>query len=299
MHPEVVTDGPGECPECGMDLVPASELGFVAQPEGDESLVIPHTAPLLTGRRAVVYVRLPDQEQPTFEGREIALGPRAGDWYVVHEGLREGEEVVVKGNFKLDSELQIRARPIMMSPEGGTPPPAHHHGATPDQEGGASVPKAPESVAAGGRFREQLGDVVDAYLRLQHAFTIDEDSQAMGRAIVESLAAVDMGQLEGAAHIAWMAQLPDLRQAADDLAAAADLDQRRTRLAPLTDRLIRALKTFGYEREDGQVGVFHCPMVLDGEGADWMQEGAETVNPYYGSEMLRCGSLTEVLKEEH
>ena len=59
------------------------------------------------------------------------------------------------------------------------------------------------------------------------------------------------------------------------------------------------LKTFGYTREDGQVGLFHCPMALDGEGADWIQEGEETANPYYGSEMLRCGSLTELLSQEN
>ena len=45
---------------------------------------------------------------PTFEGREVTLGPRAGAWYLVREGLAEGEEVVVRGAFKLDSELQIR-----------------------------------------------------------------------------------------------------------------------------------------------------------------------------------------------
>ena len=128
MHPEVVADAAEECAECGMDLAPTSELGFVAQPEQGASLVIPHTAPLVTGTRAVVYVRLPDHETPTFEGREIALGPRAGDWYVVSEGLSEGEEVVVNGNFKIDSELQIRARPSMMNPEGGSPAPGHDHG---------------------------------------------------------------------------------------------------------------------------------------------------------------------------
>ena len=80
MHPEVIADGEDACTECGMDLVPAGELGFVTQPEDGESLVIPHTAPLVTGKRAVVYVRLPDREKPTFEGREIALGPPSWNW---------------------------------------------------------------------------------------------------------------------------------------------------------------------------------------------------------------------------
>jgi Cu(I)/Ag(I) efflux system membrane fusion protein len=33
---------------------------------------------------------------------------------------------------------------------------------------------------------------------------------------------------------------------------------------------------------------FFCPMVPDG-GGDWLQPGGELLNPYFGSEMLRCG----------
>jgi len=118
MHPEIVKDGPGKCDVCGMDLVPAEDLGYVVPEKAPEMpLVIPATAPLITGKRAVVYVRLADQKEPTFEGREIVLGHRAGDYYIVRHGLAEGELVVTNGNFKIDSALQIKARPSMMSPE--------------------------------------------------------------------------------------------------------------------------------------------------------------------------------------
>jgi len=117
MHPEVVKDGPGPCDVCGMPLVPAESLGYVeAEPtDDDRPLVIPASAPLLTGKRAVVYVQVEGKDKPTFEGREVVLGPRAGDHYIVKQGLREGERVVTKGAFKIDSELQIRAKPSMMS----------------------------------------------------------------------------------------------------------------------------------------------------------------------------------------
>ncbi len=81
-------------------------------------LAIPATAPLVTGARAVVYVAAPGREG-VFEGREITLGPRAGAYYVVREGLREGERVVVQGAFKIDSSLQIQGKPSMMAPDGG------------------------------------------------------------------------------------------------------------------------------------------------------------------------------------
>ena len=66
-----------------------------------------------------LYVELPDAPEPTYEGREIELGPRAGDWYLVTSGLEEGERVVTHGNFKIDSALQIQAKPSMMLPRGG------------------------------------------------------------------------------------------------------------------------------------------------------------------------------------
>jgi Cu(I)/Ag(I) efflux system membrane fusion protein len=86
-------------------------------------LVIPASAPLITGKRAVVYVESVDQPG-TYEGREILLGPRAKDYYLVHAGLREGERVVVNGNFKIDSAIQILAKPSMMHPEGAVQPEA-------------------------------------------------------------------------------------------------------------------------------------------------------------------------------
>ncbi len=118
MHPEIVKDEPGSCDVCGMPLVRAESLGYVGQgPTADDKpLVIPATAPLLTGKRAIAYVEIANKEKPTYEGREIVLGPRAGDYYLVREGLSEGERVVTHGAFKIDAELQIQAKPSMMTP---------------------------------------------------------------------------------------------------------------------------------------------------------------------------------------
>ena len=98
-----------------VDLAGESHQGDGAQ---STPLVIPASAPLITGKRAVVYVRVPGSAKPAFEGREVVLGPRAGDFYIVLSGLAEGELVVTKGNFKIDSALQIQAKPSMMNPTG-------------------------------------------------------------------------------------------------------------------------------------------------------------------------------------
>ena len=120
MHPEIVKDSPGSCDICGMPLIKAEDYGFVA-PDGPvvNPLLIPVSAVLRTADRAVVYVRLPEKIEPVFEGREIVLGPRAGNFFIIRSGLGVGELVVTKGAYKLDSELQIKAHPSMMNPNAG------------------------------------------------------------------------------------------------------------------------------------------------------------------------------------
>jgi Cu(I)/Ag(I) efflux system membrane fusion protein len=118
MHPDVVKDSQGICDICEMDLKTAESLGYVKVDRTDAPLVIPASAPLITGTRAVVYVQLSQTEKPTYEGREVVLGPRASDYYIVNSGLAEGEIVVTNGNFKIDSAVQIQARPSMMGPAG-------------------------------------------------------------------------------------------------------------------------------------------------------------------------------------
>jgi Cu(I)/Ag(I) efflux system membrane fusion protein len=101
------------------EMFVTAEVSASATLDGAQApIVIPSSAPLLTGKRAVVYVEVDDAAGPTFEGREIVLGPRAGDHYIVVSGLVPGERVVTNGAFKIDSALQIRAKPSMMSPSG-------------------------------------------------------------------------------------------------------------------------------------------------------------------------------------
>jgi Cu(I)/Ag(I) efflux system membrane fusion protein len=116
MHGQIVKDQAGTCDICGMKLVTTESLGYVPiDTDLQPPLVVPASAVLITGKRAVVYMQIPEMEKPTFEGREIVLGPRAGEHYIVREGLQGDEVVVTNGNFKIDSALQIQAKPSMMT----------------------------------------------------------------------------------------------------------------------------------------------------------------------------------------
>jgi len=90
--------------------------GLIHASTDRKEILIPASAVLKTGNRAIVYVQM-DQDEPTFEGREIILGPRMNGHYVVDSGLTPGEKIVVKGNFKIDSAMQISAKASMMNPK--------------------------------------------------------------------------------------------------------------------------------------------------------------------------------------
>ncbi len=81
-------------------------------------ILIPKSAILWTGKRSVVYVKVPDVETVSFLRREIVLGPEAGNFYVVSEGLSVGEEIATNGVFKIDAAAQLEGKASMMNPTG-------------------------------------------------------------------------------------------------------------------------------------------------------------------------------------
>jgi len=103
-----------------MDMKPEMFVNGILQSkvaENLEQLLIPKTSILWTGKRAVVYVRVPNRETPTFIYREITLGAETGNSYVVAAGLYEGEEIASNGVFKIDASAQLLGRQSMMNPE--------------------------------------------------------------------------------------------------------------------------------------------------------------------------------------
>ena len=286
MHPTVVRDGPGQCDICGMDLVPAESLGAVGDTtSAQEPLVIPRTAVLFTGTRSVVYVETPETERPTYEGRAVVLGPRAGDFYIVREGLSRGERVVVNGAFRIDSAMQIAAKPSMMTPGGGGggDPHAGHAGTA-----SGAMPDMPERVSVPESFVFALKPVYAAYLDAQEALAAD-DLGGFSRATTDmrtALGFVAESGLVGEHLGVW-------RRAASALRVEpgiTDIERARARFEVMSEAVISLQRRFGHHGSEAWY-VAHCPMAFDNKGADWLQRGEQINNPYFGASMLRCGEI--------
>jgi Cu(I)/Ag(I) efflux system membrane fusion protein/cobalt-zinc-cadmium efflux system membrane fusion protein len=69
-------------------------------------LVVPSSAVFETGTRQVVFV---DHGNGSIEPKDVGLGARVGDDFVVLKGLAVHERIVTSANFLLDSESQLQA----------------------------------------------------------------------------------------------------------------------------------------------------------------------------------------------
>ncbi len=364
MHPEIIKDGPGSCPICGMDLVPAEELGLVAEEKAAQPpLIIPASAPLITGKRAVVYVRVPtsedlfrqittvykaanaaepsfdnllegvekawqtaeklktrrgravlppsgdkesnfdalhrvirtlaehdvpnfdalrervnaawkeagqltDWEEPSFEGRDIVLGHRAGQHYLVQHGLEEGEEVVTSGNFKIDSALQLERKPSMMSFAGG------------------------RELEVSDEFRRKLATVYTPYLKLQEALADDqlEDALAAWEAMREAVDRVPTETLDRQVGKTWQSIAHQLDDVLSVDPPPGELKQLRKPFGTIAAAMLRTVATFGHSQPQ-PLQESYCPMAFKNKGAAWLQAEGIVANPYFGQRMLRCGEI--------
>ena len=96
-----------------------------------EQLAIPAAGVFQSGTRQIAFV---DHGGGSFEPRDIELGGRAGDDFIVLKGLEAGERIVTSANFLIDSESQLQsalgsfappppgagAAAAMNAPQGGT-----------------------------------------------------------------------------------------------------------------------------------------------------------------------------------
>ena len=275
MHPEIVKDGPGKCDVCGMDLVRAEDLGLVpdAPATSKRPLIVPASAVLVTGKRAVVYVEVPGTDAPTYEGREVVLGPRAGDEYMVLSGLDDGERVVVNGAFRIDSSMQIMAKQSMMGMAA--------------QSSSASGPEATV-------FREALAPLYTAYLSGQVALAADDSSAAQSAlgSMGKLLEGISSSGLSTEHRTLWREEVPSLRAAVETAASAEGIEPLRTAFASISEGMLIIVREFGHDASSNLIEAY-CPMAFNDEGAAWLQKGSDIRNPYFGASMLACGDVRE------
>lgn len=73
----------------------------------------------------------------------------------------------------------------------------------------------------------------------------------------------------------------------------ADIDHQRAYFALLSKDMNDLIKAFGTDKKLYQA---YCPMYEEGKSGYWISETKEIRNPYFGSQMLNCGSIVATVK---
>jgi RND family efflux transporter MFP subunit len=114
-----------------LQLKPGMFVNVTLKVPMGRQLVIPASGILQSGTRQIAFV---ERSDGYLDPREVELGPRIGDDFIVAKGLKAGEQIVTSANFLIDSESQLQASLGSFVP----PPPG---------AGGASAMNAPQASA--------------------------------------------------------------------------------------------------------------------------------------------------------
>ena len=110
-------------PNPGLKLTPGMFANLTLRVSMGQQLTIPAGGVLQSGTRSIVFV---DDGSGYLQPREVELGPRVGEDFIINRGLRAGERIVTSANFLIDSESQLQAALRSFTP----PPAAGTAGAT-------------------------------------------------------------------------------------------------------------------------------------------------------------------------
>lgn len=137
--------------------------------------------------------------------------------------------------------------------------------------------------------------IVDAYLQVKNELVADNAAAAAKAAagITSALKGLDKSLLTADQKNVFDAAEAGLKTGAAELEKQpADIAVQRTHFYTLSQGVYELAKAFGAGRP---LYHDHCPMARDNQGALWISEMKEVKNPYFGADMLTCGTVEEVI----
>jgi Cu(I)/Ag(I) efflux system membrane fusion protein len=242
-------------------------------PQGTAALLVPRTAILWSGKRSVVYVKVPNSSTTSFELREVQVSRQGAD-YRIESGLSTGEEIAVQGVFAIDASAQLAGKQSMMS-----------------RPAGSYTELSPE-------FRSNGNAVIAQYFKLKNALVNDQLAQAKSAAneLVQLLSKLQNGSLKASEKTAWEALSKKLTDASVKIKAAKDITELRKHFEQLSTEVILLTENYGVNQE--LVYKDYCPMAFNNKGAYWLSETKEITNPYFGASMLACGEVKQTYSKK-
>ncbi len=152
-----------------------------------------------------------------------------------------------------------------------------------------------QAAAVPKKFRSQLSGVVESYLEVKDALSRSDFKAASEAAdgLEKSLNELDEKLLPEASRPDLTDKIDILQQKTVGIKNASDLNTQREAFLVLSEQLGLLGKQYGplsltlYRQ--------YCPMAF-GEGGQWLSDSREIKNPYYGTNMQKCGEVVETIE---
>ena len=96
-------------------------------------------------------------------------------------------------------------------------------------------------------------------------------------------------------HTIWMKVLKNIKEDAEHIADTKDAKHQRDHFDTLSKNFYDLIKV---SKQETPIYLQHCPMANNGKGANWLSKESTVKNPYYGSQMLTCGSVQETISNK-
>jgi len=141
-----------------------------------------------------------------------------------------------------------------------------------------------------------IKEIVDHYLHIKNALANDNGSEAASgaKAMEDVVSKLDKSFFTAVQKKVYDELEADLKEHAQHIGKNGDkIKHQRSHFASLSEDVYDLVKAFGGGRA---LYHDHCPMYNENKGAMWISELKEVKNPYYGSEMLTCGTVEEIIQ---
>jgi hypothetical protein len=141
---------------------------------------------------------------------------------------------------------------------------------------------ADQAAKASAKFKDaKLGSTYELYLKLKDALVASNADEA-------KTIATDLQK-----SLKEMKAPKATMEAAEQVLKAANLKEQRLKFSALSNEMATLVK--GGKLATGELYLEYCPMANNNTGAYWLSNEKEIKNPYFGSMMLKCGSVKETI----
>ena len=150
-----------------------------------------------------------------------------------------------------------------------------------------------------GSFNQSYASLLDAYYQVKDALVASDTAKASvaGRQLATAADSLKVSEIQGdsSGKLKEVAKVfaGTISGSAQGLVGEAGIDGKRKEFEMIADAIWNLTRAVRYGGQ--KVYWQYCPMAFNNKGAYWLSNQRDIKNPYFGAQMLECGSTEDSL----